>query len=152
MTVLPLLGMAVCSLGDRSSANEAPAAPVIVSDIDVGRGVGPDKRIDRKADLFYPEDAVYVSVTTVGAATVSLRARFILHGDRVIHEDGVQITPDGLAVSEFHVNNPAGWPEGTHRVEVYLDGQLQGSRPFTVKGFADPHLLGFHLSAEAPRP
>jgi hypothetical protein len=133
MTVLPLLGIAACSLGDRSSATEAPAAAVIVSAIDVGRGVGPDKRIDRTADPFYPEDAVYVSVSTVGAASVSLRARFILHGERVIHEDGLQITPDGLAVSEFHVQNPAGWPEGTHRVDVYLDGRLQGSRPFTVK-------------------
>ncbi len=106
---------------------------VSVSAVVVGRGVGADKHIDEPASDFFPEDPVYVSITTVGADTISLSARFILEDGRVVHDDRQEIIPNGEAISEFHVRNPAGWPSGTHRVEIYVDGQLQGTRTFLVR-------------------
>jgi hypothetical protein len=104
-----------------------------VSAVDLGRGVNAEKRIDRPADAFLPEDPVYVSVATRGKGRVALTARFVLEDGRVVHEATQNIVPDGPAVSEFHVMNPAGWAAGTHRVEIFIDGALQETRTFTVR-------------------
>jgi hypothetical protein len=123
-----------CSVGPRSTSNDAKK--VTVSEMDVGRGVGADKRIDRPAESFFPEDPIYVSVATRGKGKVSLTARFVLGDGTLAHDDTQHIVPDGPAVSEFHVMNPAGWPVGTHRVEILVDGRSEGSRTFTVKAHA----------------
>ena len=131
---LPLLAIAVCEAGDGSGGRRMPrAAAAAVNAVEVGHGVSADKRIDEPGNEFFPEDPVYVSITTTGDDAISLSARFILEDGRVVHDDRQEIVPDGLAISEFHVQNPAGWPAGTHRVEIYLDGQFQGSRTFMVK-------------------
>ena len=132
---LVLAGCA-CSPGSLSAPAEESRARVVVSGVEVGRGVDGEKRIDRPAESFFPEDPVYVSVATRGKGRVSLTARFVLEDGRVVHDDTQQIVPDGKAVSEFHVMNPVGWPAGTHRVEILVDGRLEETRTFTVRSRA----------------
>jgi hypothetical protein len=122
-----------CSAGPRSAPGEDARNHVNVSVVEVGRGVGADKRIDRPTESFFPEDPIYVSVATRGKGRVSLTARFFLEDGKLVHDDTQHIAANGPAVSEFHVMNPAGWPAGTHRVEILLDGRPEGTRTFTVK-------------------
>ena len=122
-----------CAMGQRSAPEEEARKRVTVSAVEVGRGVGADKRIDRPAEFFFPEDPVYVSVATRGKGRVSLTARFILADGRLVHDDTQHIAPLGPAVSEFHLMNPAGWPPGTHRVEILLDSHVAGTGTFTVR-------------------
>jgi hypothetical protein len=129
---LAVLGGA-CSPGALSTPGEEAQTQVAVSVVEVGRGVDAEKRIDRPVESFFPEDPIYVSVTTRGRGRAALTARFILTDGRVVHEDTQHILPDGTAITEFHVMNPAGWPTGTHHVEILVDGRLRDTRTFTVR-------------------
>ena len=128
-----VLAGSACSPGRHAAPGEAARTRVVVSAVDVGRGVDAEKRIDRPVEAFFPEDPVYVSIATRGKGRATLTARFVLEDGRVVHDDTQHIVPDGPAVSEFHVMNPAGWPSGTHRVEILVDGRLQDTRSFTVR-------------------
>ena len=137
-----VLAASACSPGSSPAPGSGSRSRVVISVVEVGRGVDVEKRIDRPTESFFPEDPVYVSVSTRGKGRVSLTARFVLEDGRVMHDDTQHIVPDGPAVSEFHVMNPAGWPAGTHRVEILLDGRLQDTRTFTVRTHASLNEAG----------
>jgi hypothetical protein len=122
-----------CSRGAAPAPGSEARTRVVVSVVEVGRGVDVEKHIDRPTDSFFPEDPIYVSISTRGKGRATITARFVLEDGRVVHDDTQNIVPDGPAVSEFHVMNPAGWPAGTHRVEILVDGRLQDTRTFTVR-------------------
>ena len=108
---------------------------VQVRDIQLGRGVGEDKRVQEPTDTFGPSDTVYASVVTEGTAPEArLQARWSYGPTQVLEETEQRIAPQGTAVSEFHVRNPAGWTPGTYQVEIVLDGAPAGARTFTVEG------------------
>jgi hypothetical protein len=144
-----ILAGGACSRGAAPAPGSEGRTRVVVSVVEVGRGVDVEKRIDRPADSFFPEDPIYVSVSTRGKGRASLTARFVLEDGRVVHDDTQNIVPDGPAVSEFHVMNPAGWPAGTHRVEILVDGRLQDTRTFTVRPRASAGLALSWLKQKA---
>src|SRR6187397_389649 len=52
----------------------APPAGVNASTIDVGKAVGPDKRVTAPAGTFAKGDTIYTSVDTTGSGTATLKA------------------------------------------------------------------------------
>ena len=42
------------------------------------------------------------------------------------------IVPTGTAVTEFHVAKPDGWPKGSYKVEVFLNGNSVETESFKV--------------------
>jgi len=129
--LLAALG-AACS---RPGASPAPASEtaVRVTDVDLGRSLGADKRVTDKTDSFKPNETVYVSVTTEGSApTATLKARWTYEGDQLVQESSQTIAPTGTAVTEFHVAKPDGWPKGSYKVEVFLNGNPVESESFKV--------------------
>jgi hypothetical protein len=116
------------------NSTTVPESRVEVVAVEVGRAVGADKRVTAPADTFAPDDTIYVSVVTEGAADdVTLSARWTRHGER-LEETAQRIAPEGTAVSEFHVLDPTGWAPGAYRVEILLDGHVVGDRAFRVEG------------------
>jgi len=106
---------------------------VRVTDVDLGPGLGPDKRVTDKTDSFNPSQTVYVSVRTEGAApSATLKARWTFQDGQVVQESSQTIAPTGTAVTEFHVSNPAGWPRGSYKVEVFLNGSSVETETFKV--------------------
>jgi len=117
---------------DRAADGPGPAA-LAVSDIQLGRAVALDKRISDPAGAFSPEETIYVSVATEGAADhARLTARWI-HEGRVLAEVSQGIEPRGTAVSEFNVWKPRGWPRGDYEVQILVDGVPAGARRFPVR-------------------
>jgi hypothetical protein len=99
----------------------------------VGRSLGSDKRVADKTDSFKPNETVYVSVTTQGSApSATLKARWTYEGDQLVQESSQTIAPTGTAVTEFHVAKPDGWPKGTYKVEVFLNGNSVETESFKV--------------------
>lgn len=142
-TILLAAGLLVTAgCGNReadSGTAEAPAPaapePVRVTDVALGKAIGPDKSVSEAASAFSPTDTIYVSVRTEGtAASTTLTARWTFEDGQVVDESSQTIAPTGPEVTEFHVSNPDGWPVGGYEVAISLDGQPVESASFTVGG------------------
>jgi hypothetical protein len=133
-----LVALTLSAACSRPSTSPAPGAPpateaVRVTDVDLGRSLGADKRVADKTDSFKPNETVYVSVTTEGsAASATLKARWTFEGDQLVQESSQTIAPTGTAVTEFHIAKPDGWPKGSYKVEVFLNGNPVESESFKV--------------------
>ncbi len=110
------------------------AAPVSVSEIRTGKAIGADNRVADETSEFAPTETIYASVATTGSApSATLVARWTFQDGQVVSEDTRTIAPNGPAVTEFHISQPAGLPKGNYKVEVTMDGRSVGSKDFTVK-------------------
>jgi hypothetical protein len=111
----------------------APAGGVKVTDIAIGRSLNADKTIADKTDTFKPSDTIYVSVKAEGSSPgATLQTRWS-YQDKVVEETTEKIVATGPVVSEFHLSRPDGWPAGSYKIEVLLDGVSAGTRTFEVK-------------------
>jgi hypothetical protein len=109
----------------------ACSGPLQLANIQVGRSLNQDRSIASITTLFKPNETVYVSVQTAaaGKGTVSVKWKF---GSRVIDEPSKQVSYDGPASTEFHLQNSGGFPPGDYSVEVFIDGVQVGTRAFKV--------------------
>ncbi|HEU5208393.1 MAG TPA: hypothetical protein VFU06_03195 [Longimicrobiales bacterium] len=118
-------------------AAEAPSdAAVRVTDVEMGRSIGSDGRIadDADTDDFTPRDTIYVSVHTEGSASGGrLTARWTFEDGQVVDETSQTLSSTGPSVTEFHISRPDGFPAGSYRVEIQLDGRTVETEDFTVR-------------------
>lgn len=126
-----------CSRGADTRVDSAAgtvANNVAVTEIDLGRGIGADKRVTEAGDEFRPNDTIYAVVSTSGSAqSATLQARWTFQDGQVVDETSETISPTGPAVTEFHISKPDGLPKGKYKVEILLNGTSTRSRDFTVK-------------------
>ena len=135
------IGAAACGKKDAAPADTMavsvpPAAsPMRVTDIQVGKRVGADKRVVEPATAFGTRDTVYASVTTEGAATdARLTATWMFKGTQGISEADEMISSSGgTNVSEFHIMKATPWPAGSYTVDVKLNGVSAGTREFRIR-------------------
>ncbi len=121
----------------NETAAAAPApAPVAftVTAIEVGKQVGPDKKVASPTTTFAPKDTIHASVATDGAAPKKvIAAKWTYQDGQVVKEAAETIAPTGPAATEFHISKPSGWPVGKYKVEIMVDGSPSGSKDFEVK-------------------
>jgi hypothetical protein len=106
-----------------------------IDSVDLGKAIGPDKKITDATTTFGPKDTIYASVATEGTApTVKLHAKWTF-GDagKVVKEEDLNIVPTGPAVNEFHISKLTGWPVGKYHVDISADGTSAGVKDFEVK-------------------
>ena len=113
-----------------------PAAPgVTVSNLELGKQIGADKRVTQPVTSFSPKDTIYVTVLTNGTApSATLTAKWTYQDGQVVNESSQTIAPTGPAATEFHIAKPDGWPAGNYKVEVSLNGRSTATKEFEVKG------------------
>lgn len=143
------LGVASYACGSEREAEQAPtpttppvAAPApaeereefSVEEVELGRGIGADKRVSDPADEFAPTDTIYAVVETEGAApSVSLTARWSYEDGQLVDETTQTIAPTGPAFTEFHITKPDGWPTGKYKVQIIADGRQAAEEEFEVR-------------------
>lgn len=113
----------------------APAG-VSVTAVNVGKAIGPDKKVTAATTEFAKNDTMYASVETTGSGNATLGAKWTWSGGgktAVVKEDTMTINATGPATNEFHVSKPDGWPAGDYTVDVTIDGKPAGSKKVTVK-------------------
>jgi hypothetical protein len=117
-------------------AAPAPATPAFtVTALELGSQIGADKRITQPVTAFAPTDTIYLSVVTNGSTpSATLTAKWTYQDGQVVNESTQTITPTGPAATEFHISKPDGWPAGTYKVEVSLNGRSTGTKEFEVRG------------------
>jgi ABC-type oligopeptide transport system substrate-binding subunit len=105
-----------------------------VTQIDMGRSLNADKTINDKTASFKPNDTIYASILTGGAApTATLKARWTYQDGQVVNESTQTIAPTGDARTEFHASKPDGWPTGKYKLEVFLNGSSAATKDFEVE-------------------
>ena len=141
-TSLAALALAVVLTTACTKSREAPAATgttgstagVRVSRIDMGRSLTADKMINDKTESFKPNDTIYASVLTEGAAaTATLKARWTYQDGQAVTESTQTIAPTGDARTEFHISKPDGWPAGRYKLEVFLNDSSAATKDFEVQ-------------------
>lgn len=123
------------SLGTTTATVALDTAPIRVSDIQVGKGVGSDKKVGDQTSSFGARDTMYVAVITAGAAKdARLTAKWTFNDKQVVNESSKTISPTGgETATEFHINRKTAWPAGKYRVEVSLNGVSAGTKDLEVK-------------------
>jgi hypothetical protein len=113
----------------------APAStPLAVTSVNLGKSLGPDKRVTAETTTFGTRDTIYASVATDGSGTGgTLAARWTSQDGQVVDETTQSVGAAGPAVTEFHVSKPSGWPVGNYKVEVMLNGAATQSKEFRVQ-------------------
>ena len=115
----------------------APAtSAVTVSNITLGKAIGPDKKVDAAADSFAKGDTIYAVVETTSSGNATLKAKWTYHkgeNTAVVDESSQTISPSGPATSEFHVSKPDGWPAGEYQVEISVNDKSAGTKKFSVR-------------------
>lgn len=127
------VGLAAC---DKKPSAPPATAAISVSQINLGKDIGSDKRITAATDSFAKNDTIYASVETQGSGNASLKAKWtFVKGDKtaLVNESTLNIVAQGPAVNEFHVSKPDSWPAGNYQVEIFLGDHPAGSKKFTVK-------------------
>ncbi len=120
-------------------AAAAPAAvapaPFAVTGIELGRAIDDGKKIASPTTEFAPGDTIHVVVASSGKSNaVTIKARWTYGDDgQLVTEQSENVAPTGPANTEFHISRPSGWPAGTYKVEISVDGAPAGSKTFTVK-------------------
>ncbi len=132
-----VLSSSACKKGSESAASKdvgmAPAEQVRISEVQLGRQVGPDKRVTAEQDDFSPRDTIYASVLTTGSApSATVTARWTFEDGQVVKEDSRTIAPSGTEATEFHISKPGGWPKGKYKVTLSAGGSTE-SEEFEVK-------------------
>ena len=112
----------------------APAPSVSVTDLSVGKALGPDKKVQSATDTFSPKDTIYAAVSTTGAASnATLGAKWTYQDGQTVNDSSQTIAPTGPAVTTFHISKPDGWPAGNYKVEISLNGTSVATKDFSVK-------------------
>ena len=138
-SILALTLAAILSGCTKSSENPGTTGTtgtgvgVRVSQIDMGRSLNADKKINDNTESFKPNDTIYASIATAGsAATATLKARWTYQDGQVVNESTQAIAPAGDARTEFHISKPDGWPTGKYKLEVFLNGSSAATKDFEV--------------------
>lgn len=135
---ISLFVVAACAKREDASRVDTAAGTVVndvaVSDIDIGRHIGADKKVADKTDNFARTDTVFAVVSTSGSSpSATLQAKWTFEDGQVVDQSTETIAPSGPAVTEFHISKPGGFPAGKYKVEILLNGNAAGSKDFTVK-------------------
>lgn len=116
------------------SAAAPTASALRVAGVQVGQHVGADKRVTHPTTQFGTRDTIYASVATEGTgANATLAARWTFEDGQVVDQSTETISPNGPAVTEFHISKPSGWPKGRYKVMVSLNGTPADSADFQVQ-------------------
>jgi hypothetical protein len=113
-----------------------PAPSITVTDVSLGKSLGPDKKVAAAADTFKPKDTIFAVVSTDGTAPSStIHVKWTYQGKetQTVKEDSKTISATGPATTEFSIQKPSGWPKGDYQVEVTVDGGAATTKSFKVQ-------------------
>jgi hypothetical protein len=116
-----------------AAASSASSAVRRVSNVMIGRRVGPTNRITDPTFQFAPQDTVYVSVGTEGAGGAgTLTAAWRSQSGEILQQSSEPVGPAGENTA-FHLSRPTGLKPGTYKVVVFLGDDSVDTKAFAVR-------------------
>ena len=119
--------------GETGLADSAVTTELHVSNVMIGRQIGPGNRITEPTFQFAPQDTVYVSVATEGTAEgATLTAAWRSQSGEILQKSSEPVPPAGEN-TQFRLSQPKGLKPGTYKVIIFLGGDSVETRVFAVK-------------------
>jgi hypothetical protein len=109
-----------------------PSEPLQIANLQLGRSLNPDNSVGAHTTRFKPDETVYVSILSDEPGAGTITARWLLNG-QVVSEAKRDVSYNREAATEFHLQNSGGFPPGTYRVEILINGEPSGSRELRVE-------------------
>ncbi|VXB11284.1 conserved exported hypothetical protein [Luteimonas sp. 9C] len=109
-----------------------PPAPATVTSVELGNAVDDQNRVSTPASEFATTDTIYASVGTEGESAAKLAARWTFGEGQLVRTTEADVAA-GPQVIAFDITHPEGWPVGTYKLEISLDGTAVETREFSVK-------------------
>jgi hypothetical protein len=115
------------------AASAGSPAELHVSNVMIGRQIGPGNRITEPTFQFAPKDTVYVSVATEGAGEGgTLTAAWRSQSGEILQKSSEPVPPAGEN-TQFRLSQPKGLKPGTYKVIIFLGDDSVETRVFAVK-------------------
>ena len=109
-----------------------PGNPIHFETIQLGRSLNPDNSVGTHTTRFKPDDTVYVALLSEQPGSGDVTVKWVLNG-QVVKEETREVSYTREAATEFHLQNSGGFPAGTYRVDILVNGQPAGAREFRVE-------------------
>lgn len=109
-----------------------PSEPVQFETIQLGRSLNPDNSVANHTTRFKPDDTVYVALLSEQPGSGDVTVKWVLNG-QVVKEETRSVSYTRAAATEFHLQNSGGFPAGTYRADILVNGQPAGAREFRVE-------------------
>ena len=109
-----------------------PSEPLRITTLQLGRSLNPDNSVATHTTRFKPDDTVYVSILSDDPGSGLVTVRWLLNG-QVVSEAKRDVSYTRAAATEFHLQNSGGFPAGSYRVDILINGQQAASREFRVE-------------------
>ncbi|MEZ0335507.1 MAG: hypothetical protein ACAI18_15990 [Gemmatimonadales bacterium] len=104
-----------------------------VSNVMIGKRIGPGNRITEPTFEFTPRDTVHVSVAVEGTGgSESLTAAWRSQSGQIV-DQSVQTVPPKGENAVFDLSQPKGFKPGTYKVVLFLGGDSVDAKVFVVK-------------------
>jgi hypothetical protein len=134
-------GMIDRAAAARDTAAKTDTAPppepgkVRVSNVMIGRRLGPQNRISEPTLRFAPTDTVFLSIATEGTPdSTTLVAKWTFPTGKVQDSASTTIHPKGNELTELHAAPPKGsWPAGSYLVTVYAGGDSVDAKTIAMQ-------------------
>jgi hypothetical protein len=137
---------AACSDSDQSRAAGAETArtdsaalaataggEVRVSNVMIGKRIGPGNRITEPSFEFTPRDTVHVSIAVENTrGSDSLTAAWRYQSGQIVEQSTQTVGPAGENTS-FDLSQPKGLKPGTYKVVLFLGGDSVDTKVFVVR-------------------
>jgi hypothetical protein len=115
------------------AASAAGSGERRVSNVMIGKRIGPKNRITEPTFQFAKQDTVYVSVGTEGTGGAgTLTAAWRSQSGEVLQQSSEQAQPAGENTA-FHLAQPKGLKPGTYKVIVFLGDDSVDTKAFVVQ-------------------
>ena len=116
-----------------STASASVSTPLRVSNVMIGKRIGPGNRITEPTFQFAPQDTVYVSVATQGTdGSGILTAAWRSQSGEILLKSSEPVSRAG-ETAQFSLSEPKGLKVGTYKVILFLDEDSVETRVFAVK-------------------
>ena len=133
MTNLRLYAVTVALLVTATLASACrPSEPLRITNLQLGRSLNPDNSVATHTTRFKPDDTVFVSILSDDPGSGLVTVRWLLNG-QVVSEAKRDVSYTRAAATEFHLQNSGGFPPGSYRVDVLINGQQAATREFRVE-------------------
>jgi hypothetical protein len=115
------------------AASASSSAEHRVSNVMIGRRIGPGNRIAEPTFEFAPQDTVYVSVAIEGAGEAgTLTAAWRSQSGEILQKSSKPVPPAGQN-AEFRLAQPEGLKPGTYKVIIFLGSDSMETKVFAVR-------------------